>query len=92
MRIRMRQTVTGTFHGIDKGVERGQIVEVGDVDGERYIKNGLAEPVTAGGEENAVLEPGNAETATVKRRGGRPKKQPEWHDDDAQGFKEVEQQ
>ena len=88
MLIKMRQTVTGTFHGRDKGAERGDVVEVGDADGERYIKNGLAEPVIAGGEEKAVLEP-EAETATVKRR-GRPKKEPDWTDDKAPGWKEVD--
>lgn len=85
-RIRLKIHVTGTFHGIEGGVPPGTIVDVSDFDADRYIRNHIAEYVDDG-KENAVLEP-EVETATVKR--GRPKKQPEWHDDDAPGFKEVE--
>ena len=89
MRIRMRQEITGTFHGVDGGVPRGGIVDVDEFHARRYIKNGMAEAVSDGpkhAEESAVLD-AEGESTTVKRR-GRPKKQPEWHDEQAPGWSE----
>jgi hypothetical protein len=68
----MRQSVLGTFHGIDAGVQPGDIVEVGD-EAERYIRVGLAEAL---GEERAVPDDDDVEAAVPKRGPGRPKKAP----------------
>jgi hypothetical protein len=90
----MRISVTGSFHNIDGGVERGQVVDVDEPTAHRYIRNGIAEPVEAEVEESAVLTP-VAESAVVKSPRGRPKrvKPPaEWHDEKAPGWKEVEQE
>jgi hypothetical protein len=86
MRIRLLQMITGSFHGVDGGVEVGQLVDVDDISAARYVKSGLAELVK-GTEESAVVEP-EVESAVVKPRRGRPKKQPEWHDEPAPGWKD----
>lgn len=87
-RIRLKIHVTGSFHGIEGGVLPGTIVDVDDFDADRYVKNEIAEYV-AGTEEHAVLDT-EAESAVVKPRRGRPKKQPEWDDEKAPGWKEVD--
>lgn len=93
MRIRMRVTVTGTFHNIDGGVQAGQIVDVDEASAKRYINmwpQPLAEPVDESVEENAVLDtPAETAVVTPRRGRGRPKKQPEWHDEDAPGWKDA---
>lgn len=89
MRIRILQMITGSFHGVDGGAEVGQVVDVDDFSAARYIKSGLAELVK-GTEESAVVEPDNVESAVVRpRRGGRPKKSPEWHEEKAPGWKDA---
>lgn len=87
MRIRMKQGVTGTFHSIDGGVEPGQVVDVDDVSAARYVKSGLAELI-GGTEENAVIDT-EVESAVAKPRRGRQKKQPEWDDEQAPGWKDA---
>lgn len=87
MRIRLKQGVTGTFHNIDGGVEVGQVVDVDDVSAARYVKSGLAELV-GDTVENAVIDT-EVESAVVKPRRGRPKKQPEWDDEQAPGWKDA---
>jgi hypothetical protein len=87
MRIRLLQMITGSFHSIDGGVEVGQVVDVDDVSAARYIKNGLAEKA-GGTAESAVIEP-EVESAVVKPRRGRQKKDPEWHDDQVPGWKDA---
>lgn len=89
-RIRLRIHVTGTFHGVEGGVLPGTIVEVSDFDAARYVKNCVAEYVPDD-EENAVVEP-QVESAVVKRRRTRPRKQAEWHDDSAPGWSKVDNQ
>jgi hypothetical protein len=42
MEIRMLETVLGTFHNNPQGVKRGQVVEVEDWIGKRYIVAGKA--------------------------------------------------
>jgi hypothetical protein len=87
----MRIDVAGAFHNVDAGVKRGDIVDVDDASAARYIALGYAEPVDDHpGEEAAVLEP-ETESAVAKRR-GRKKKPPEWDDENAPGWSEVEQQ
>lgn len=68
MKIRLRRDITGTFHGIDGGLKRGDVVEVDDANGARYCKLGYAEPVVEKHVETAVVEPVievRAETANV---------------------------
>jgi hypothetical protein len=96
----MRYDVTGSFHGIDGGVPRGVVVDIEDLHAQRYIDAEAAdradeEPhfpdkqwVKELEEEDAVVEPEKVETAVVKRR-GRPKKQPDWHDEHAPGWKDT---
>lgn len=92
MQVRMLIDVSGTFHNIDAGVRRGDVVDVDDATGARYMQHGIAEhfDTDTGGEESAVLDTAGAESAVVppKRRGGRPKKQPDWHDEKAPGWSE----
>lgn len=89
MQIRMLIDVSGTFHNIDAGVRRGDIVDVDDATAARYVQHGIAEHVDAGGEESAVLDAPGAESAVAKRRGApRKKKQPDWHDEKAPGWSE----
>jgi hypothetical protein len=90
-RIRLRTTVTGSFHGIEGGIERGQVVDVDDISAARYVKNGLAELVKET-VESAVVEPEGVESALVRRPRGRPRKQPEWDDEHAQGWKDASPQ
>ena len=71
-KVRMKQTVTGMFHGNPAGAQRGEIHDVGD-EAERYISVGIAEPL---GEERAVTEDDDTETAVPKKAVGRPKKAP----------------
>jgi hypothetical protein len=85
--IKLRQPVTGTFHHIEGGVEVGQVVDVDDANAARYIKSGLAELVKDV-EEHAVVDE-KVEAAVVKPRRGRPKKDPDWHDEDAPGWKDA---
>lgn len=87
MRIRLLQMVTGSFHGVDGGVERGSVVDVDDVSAARYVKSGLAELVK-GTEEHAVVE-SEVESAVVKPRRGRQKKDADWHEDKAPGWKDA---
>lgn len=88
MRIRMKAQITGTFHNRDGGVEVGDIVDVEDVHAARYITSGLAE--AADTVEDAVVDE-TAETAVVKQpRRSRPKKQPDWDDEHAPGWKKVD--
>lgn len=87
MRIRLLQMVTGSFHGVDGGAERGSVVDVDDVSAARYVKSGLAELVK-GTEESAVVET-EVESAVVKPRRGRQKKPPEWDDEQAPGWKDA---
>lgn len=84
MRIRLRHDVTGSFHGIDGGMARGTVIDVDEYDAARYVKTGTAEYVA---EESAVL-PEQSESATVKRRRVRSKKQPDWHEESAPGWSE----
>lgn len=44
MRVRLRAPISGTFHGIEGGVARGQIVDIDDDEAMRYIGLGLCEP------------------------------------------------
>jgi hypothetical protein len=97
---------TGTFHGIDGGVTRGQVIDLDDDDAARYISSGMAEalPEPEPEEERAVIDTtpvtvtadagltGEVETAVPKRRPGRPRKTPEWHDDNAPGWSAVEKE
>lgn len=71
----MLQPVAGTFHGIDMGVQRGDVVEVGD-EADRYIRIGLAEPVDRGEERAVPDDDDDVEAAVPKRGPGRPKKAP----------------
>jgi hypothetical protein len=90
--IRILQSITGSFHNIDGGVERGEIVDVEEVHALRYVKSGLAERVgkEPAEEESAVVEPEKVESAVVKRTTrGRPKKQPDWHEEHAPGWKDA---
>jgi hypothetical protein len=90
VKIRLLETITGSFHNIDAGVVRGQVVDVEDVHALRYINAGLAERVgKEPAEESAVIEPGKVESAVVKKRTGRPKKQPDWHEEHAPGWKDA---
>jgi hypothetical protein len=88
MRIRLLQMITGSFHGVDGGVARGQVVDVDDVSAARYVKSGVAELVK-GGEEHAVIDDTGVESAVVKPRRGRPKKDPDWHEEKAPGWKDA---
>lgn len=89
MQVRMLIDVSGTFHNIDAGVCRGDVVDVDDATAERYVQHGIAELLDVGGEESAVLDASGAESAVTKRRGGaRKKKQPDWHDEKAPGWSE----
>jgi hypothetical protein len=96
LKIRLRHDVTGTFHGISGGVQRGQVVEVDDANGRRYIAAGLAEsaaPKKDEVEEHAVVESAVVESAVVKRGRGRPRRQPsEWADEGAPGWKDASPQ
>lgn len=87
MRIRLLQMVTGSFHGVDGGAGRGDVVDVDEVSAARYVKSGLAELVT-GTEESAVIDP-EVESAVVKPRRGRQKKDPDWHEEKAPGWKDA---
>lgn len=86
MRVKMRVDVTGTFHNMDAGVRRGDIVDVDEATALRYIHNGIAERVEAGIEESAVLA-SVAESATVRRR-VRQKRPADWHEEGASGWSE----
>lgn len=93
MRIRMKEQITGAFHNRDGGVEVGEIVDVEDVHALRYINAGRAERVgkEPAKEESAVVESENVESAVVKRTTrGRAKKQSDWHDEHAPGWKDTE--
>lgn len=88
MRIRMKTGVTGTFHHIEGGVQVGQVVDVDDASAASYITSGLAEDAK-NVEEHAVVDE-KTETAVAKPRRGRTKKQPDWDDEHAPGWKEVD--
>lgn len=89
MQVRMLIDVSGTFHNIDAGVCRGDVVDVDDATAARYFQHKIAEPLDAGGgEESAVLDTAGAESAVVKPRGGRRKRQPDWTDEKAPGWSE----
>jgi hypothetical protein len=88
----MRVHISGTFCDDDRGAWPGKIIDVADEEAHRMVRVGQAELVEAR-EEQAVPEPSDlVETAIPKKKVGRPRKAPEWHDDDAAGFKPVEQQ
>jgi hypothetical protein len=87
VRIRMLEMVTGAFHHIEGGVARGAVVELDDVSARRYIKAGRAAP--ADEDESAVVDL-KAESAVVKRGTRRKKPDPEWHDEQAPGWKKTE--
>jgi hypothetical protein len=87
VKIRLLQMITGSFHGVDGGVERGQVVDVDDVSAARYVKSGVAELVKDV-EEHAVIDE-ESESAVVKPRRGRPKKAPGWDDEHAPGWKDA---
>lgn len=87
MKIRWKTHVTGTVHGQDGGVQPGDVMECDGVSAARYVNSGLAELVTET-EEHAVIDP-EVESAVVKPRRGRLKKDPEWHEQ-SPGWKEVE--
>ena len=91
MLIRMLSAVSGTFHGRDRGVQRGDVVEVGDADGLRYIKSGLAEAAPAVTESAVLPTPETVQSAVAKPRRG---KQATWHDDESKrgAWKQVESQ
>lgn len=93
MRIRLLQTVTGSFHNIDGGIPAGTVVDVDDDDAARYIKNGLAAPADDEHQaaESAVLQP-QTESTVAKPRGRKKTPPPQWHDEHAPGWSEVEQQ
>lgn len=92
MKIRLLASITGTFHNIDGGLEVGDVVDVDDASAARYVKSALAERVgkQPAEEESAVVEPENVESAVVKKRPARPKKQPDWGDERAPGWKKVD--
>jgi hypothetical protein len=96
MKIRMRQTITGTFHNIDAGVARGDIVDIDNDNANRYIKLGLAEPLDKPPvEEHTTITSETVETAVPKPKtaGGRSRaKPPAWHDLDAPGWTNVDPQ
>jgi hypothetical protein len=96
MRIRLLQTVTGSFYNIDGGIPAGTVVDVDEDAARRCINNGSAAPVDdeAQAEESAVLDEPQAESAVAKRPARRTRKKkppPKWHDEDAPGWNEVEQ-
>lgn len=57
MKIRMKITISGTFHNIGGGVQRGDVVDVDEANAIRYCKLGYAEPVEERIEERAVVVP-----------------------------------
>lgn len=67
MKIKLKISVSGTFHNIDGGVVVGQVVEVPDAEGERYIALGYAEAVKGGklSEEHAVANFSKEERAVL---------------------------
>lgn len=82
MRIRMKIPVNGVFHNIVEGVRVGDVVDVDDDNGLRYIKLGYAELADQRGKpevEHAVESSAKEERAVdptepVKRGPGRPRK------------------
>ena len=54
MRIRMKMSVAGTFHNLLEGVSVGQIVDVDDENGQRYIDLGYAELANQTGKASKV--------------------------------------
>lgn len=70
MKIRMRMSVAGSFHGIEN-VQIGDLVDVPDDEGARYCKLGYAEPVTDNREEKAA-RPDNSEKRATKRGAAKP--------------------
>jgi hypothetical protein len=73
MKIRMKMTVTGTFHGNPAGVRTGDVVEVDDENGQRYIDLGYAEPLRSHpAEEHAVASKVKQERAVVEHAVEKP--------------------
>lgn len=71
MRIRMKIPVNGVFHNLVEGVRVGDIVDVDDDNGARYIALGYAELADQRGEEHATAPKG--EQATKPRAAPRSK-------------------
>jgi hypothetical protein len=93
VKIRMLRTVLGSFHNRLEGAKYGEVVDIDEDNARRYIHVGMAEAVPEPPEERAVPDPDQSvQTAVPARKVGRPRRAPEWHDDDAPGFKPVEQQ
>jgi hypothetical protein len=68
MRVRMKISIAGTFHGMVEGVTVGQVVDVQpDAEAERYIKLGYAELANQGrrSEEHALADMSNEERAVL---------------------------
>jgi hypothetical protein len=64
VKIRMKTGVSGTFHGYN-GVDRGDVVDVDEANGLRYILNGMAEAVTKTAEKKVEREERQIEKAVV---------------------------
>lgn len=73
LKIRMKISVTGTFHNNSAGVRIGDVVDVDDENGLRYIKLGYAEPLRSHrAEEHAVASKINEERAVIERSVEKP--------------------
>lgn len=72
MRLRMKISVSGTFHGNPEGVRVGDIVEVDDQNAARYISLGYAEKADQRGEEHAIASSIREERAVIERSVEKP--------------------
>lgn len=67
MRIRMKVSVAGTFHNLPEGVQRGDVVDIDDVEAARYIMLGYAERADQRGEEHATVRSVAVEHAVMPK-------------------------
>jgi hypothetical protein len=67
VKIRLKISIAGTFHGIDGGVKVGDVVEVDDMSGANYVASGYAEEVKPGrrSEEHALADMSAEEHAVL---------------------------
>lgn len=68
MKIKWKIGVSGTVHNREGGVKVGDVMDLEDAEGERYIRLGYAEAVKPGGklsEEHAVAAFSNEERAIL---------------------------
>lgn len=74
MRIRMKVSVAGTFHNLPEGVQRGDVVDIDDVEAARYIMLGYAERADQRGEEHATVRSAGVEHAVMPKAEAEPVK------------------